>query len=455
MADLGWVDLERVWAVQAREDRRFAAERPRSMELLARARASMPSGIPNTWFRTNYDHPPVFVIEAKGSRFTDADDHEYVDFFIGICTAFCGHAPDAVAEAVARQARRGLNLQLPTEDAIWVAEELSRRFAPLRWQFALTASQAILDCIRLARATTGRERILKFDANYHGHLDATMLVVEGGAVAPEYQGQDLASTRSTKVIPFNDPGALEEALTQRDVAVAIAEPAMTNVGFITPEPGYHEILRRLTRETGTLLLIDETQTLLCGHGGLTREYGLDPDLFVLGKSIAGGVPFAAYGMNERLAQRVEAPHAHYEVAGEAVDEIALGGTMWANALTVAAARAALEHVLTEEAYARTVALGGRLADGLETAIDRVGLPWAVQRLYTRAAYVTSPVPPRNGAEARDADIAGFKDAQRVFMANRGIWDAGWWMGPSLCLAHTADEVDRYLEVFGEFLSAIG
>jgi glutamate-1-semialdehyde 2,1-aminomutase len=160
-------------------------------------------------------------------------------------------------------------------------------------------------------------------------------------------------------------------------------------------------------------------------------------------------------MNERLAQRVEAPHAHYEVAGEAVDEIALGGTMWANALTVAAARAALEHVLTEEAYARTVALGGRLADGLETAIHRVGLPWAVQRLYTRAAYVTSPIPPRNGAEARDADIAGFKDAQRVFMANRGIWDAGWWMGPSLSLAHTADEVDRYLEVFGEFLSAIG
>ena len=455
MADAGWVDLERVWALQATEDQRFATERPRSMELLARGRASMPSGIPNTWFRTNYDHPPVFVTEAKGSRFTDADDHEYVDFFIGICTAFCGHAPDAVAEAVARQARRGLNLQLPIEDAIWVAEELSRRFAPLRWQFALTASQAILDCIRLARATTERERILKFDANYHGHLDATMLVVEGGAVAPEYQGQDLASTRSTKVIPFNDPEALEEALTQRDVAVVIAEPAMTNVGFVTPEPGYHEILRRLTRETGTLLLIDETQTLLCGHGGLTREYGLDPDLFVLVKSIAGGVPFAAYGMNERLAQRVEAPHAHYEVAGEAVDEIALGGTMWANALTVAAARAALEHVLTEEAYARTVALGGRLADGLETAIHRVGLPWAVQRLYTRAAYVTSPIPPRNGAEARDADIAGFKDAQRVFMANRGIWDAGWWMGPSLSLAHTADEVDRYLEVFGEFLSAIG
>lgn len=452
MADPGWVDLERVWALQAREDQRFAAERPRSMELLKRARASMPSSVPNAWFRTNYDHPPIFVTEAKGSRFTDADDHEYVDFLIGVCTAFCGHAPDPIVEAVARQAGRGLNLQLPVEDAIWVAEELARRFASLRWQFALTASQAIQDCIRLARATTGREWIVKFDANYHGHVDETMLVVDAGAVVPEYQGQ--ATTRSTKVIPFNDPEALDAALESRDVAVVIAEPAMTNIGFVTPQSGYHEILRRLTRETGTLLLIDETQTLLCGYGGLTREFGLEPDLFVLGKSIAGGVPFAAYGMNERVAERLESPHAHYEVSGGVVDEIALGGTMWANALTIAAARAALERVLTEEAYARTRALGTSLADGLEAAIEGAGLPWVVQRLYTRVAYVTSPTLPRNGAEARVADIAGFKDAQRVFMANRGVWDAGWWMGPSLSLAHTADDVDRYLEVFTDFLSAI-
>jgi glutamate-1-semialdehyde 2,1-aminomutase len=223
---------------------------------------------------------------------------------------------------------------------------------------------------------------------------------------------------------------------------------------VTPQSGYHEILRRLTRETGTLLLIDETQTLLCGYGGLTREFGLEPDLFVLGKSIAGGVPFAAYGMNERVAERLESPHAHYEVSGGVVDEIALGGTMWANALTIAAARAALERVLTEEAYARTRALGTSLADGLEAAIEGAGLPWVVQRMYTRVAYVTSPTLPRNGAEARAADIAGFKDAQRVFMANRGVWDAGWWMGPSLSLAHTADDVDRYLEVFTDFLSAI-
>jgi len=270
-----------------------------------------------------------------------------------------------------------------------------------------------------------------------------LVVTAGDSVAPEYQGTDPSVLATTKVIPFNEVDALERVLSSRDVALVIAEPAMTNIGFIEPVAGYHEALRALTRETGTLLLIDETQTLMCAYGGLTNVYGFQADILVLGKSLGGGiVPFSAYGLADEVAAHIEAPHAAFEVSGEPVDEVALGGTMWSYAVGAAGARAALEHVLTEDAYERTVALGERLADGIERAIANVDLPWTVQRLGTRAAYTTAAVVPRDAAEAREADIPGFKDVRRVFMANRGIWDFGWWGGPCLSVAHTAADVEK-------------
>jgi glutamate-1-semialdehyde aminotransferase len=450
------VDLERVRHIEQEEQQRFVAERPRSAALRERARRSMPGGVPTTWVGSlNFPHPPVWVTEAHGARFRDVDDHEYIDFLLGICLAFCGHAPPAVVEAVTGRAARGSMFQQPTEDALWVAEELSRLFPRVRWQFALSSSQSIQDCIRLARATTGRERLLKFDANYHGHLDSTLVVATGQGVAPEYHGTDPRVLETTEVIPFNDVNALERALSPRDVALVIAEPAMTNIGLIEPIPGFHDALRALTRDAGTLLLIDETQTLMSAYGGLSNEYRLQPDMFVLGKSLGGGiVPFSAYGIAEEVAALIEAPHAAFEVSGEPVDEIALGGTMWSYALGAAAARAALTHVLTRKAYERTIALGERLADGLTRAIANVDLPWTVQRLGTRAAYTTAPIVPRDAAEARAADVPGFKDAQRVFMANRGIWDFGWWGGPCLSVAHTAADVDAYVDRFGQWLATV-
>jgi glutamate-1-semialdehyde 2,1-aminomutase len=414
----------------------------------------MPDGIPNSWFRLNYDHPPVYVDEGKGAYFTDVDGYRYLDMMLGISCAFAGHAPPAVAEAIARQARRGSTFQLPVEDAIWVAEELSRRFASLRWQFALTSSQAILDCIRLSRAHTGRQKVLKFDANYHGHVDQTLVVLQDGEIRHEYRGLPEESLRGVKVIQFNDIDALEQALAPRDVACVIAEPAMTNIGFVLPEPGYHEALRKITRETGTLLLIDETQTVMCAHGGLTREFGLQPDLFVVGKSIGGGVPFAAYGMNAEVAALIEAEHEAFVVSGAVVDDVAIGGTMWANAISIAAARAVLELILTEDAYANARRLGARLADGIQRMITDAGLPWSTYRFYTKSGFTFSPTLPRNGEEARAVDIPGFKDAMNVYMANRGVWDGGWWAGPAVSVAHTADDVDRYVSVFGEFLREV-
>lgn len=448
------LNLDGVWALKAREDQRFVAERPRSAELLQRGRNSMPDGIPNSWFRLNYDHPPVYVAEGKGAYFTDVDGHRYVDMMLGISCAFCGHAPQPVAEAIARQAQRGSTFQLPVEDAIWVAEELLRRFAPLRWQFALSSSQAINDCIRLSRAQTGRQKVLKFDANYHGHVDQGLVVLKDGEIEHEYRGLPEESLRGVKVIQFNDVAALERALAPRDVACVIAEPAMTNIGFVLPAPGYHEALRTITRETGTLLLIDETQTLMCGYGGLTREYDLEPDLFVLGKSIGGGVPFAAYGMNQEVAAQIEAKHEPFNVSGAVVDDIAIGGTTWANAISIAAARAVLERILTEDAYAKANAMGSRLADGIERAIADLGLPWSTYRFYTKSGFTFSPTLPRNADEARAVDIPGFKDAMNVYMANRGIWDGGWWAGPAVSVAHTANDVDQYVSVFDEFLHEV-
>lgn len=454
VAELGRIRLARVAELKRVEDERFEAERPRSRMLSERARRSMVGGVPMSWFRMNYDHPPVWLSHASGARFTDIDGHEYVDFLLGVGVAFAGHAPEPVAQALAERARRGSMVHLPTEDAIWVAEELARRYFPLRWQFALTSSQSVQDCIRLARAVTGRTGVVKFDASYHGHVDHTLVVADGDRVTAEYDGIDPAVLRATRVVQFNDLHAIEQALAREDVALVIAEPAMTNVGFIRPEPGFHAGLRRLTRDSGTLLLIDETQTLMSAFGGLTREYGLEPDLLVVGKSVGGGVPFSAYGVNETVAERLEAPHAPYLVAGEPAGEVAVGGTTWANGISVAAARTTLELLLTLAAYERTRALGALLADGIEQVLDGAGLPWSVQRLGTRAAYAMSPNSPRNAIEARHADSPGFKAVQRVFMANRGVWDFGWWGGPTLSIAHTQADIDRYLQGFQDFIETV-
>ena len=264
--ELGRIRSERVDDVKHVEAARFETEHRRSRALTQRAGRSLVGGVPMSWFRMSYGHPPVWRSHASGARFTDVDGHDYIDFLLGIGLAFAGHAPEPVARAVAERAQRGSVVHMPTEDAIWVGEELALRYFPLRWQFALTSSQSVQDCIRLARVVTGRTGLVKFDASYHGHLDHVLVVADGDRVAPEYDGIDMSVLRATRVVQFNDLAAMGRALAAEDVAMVIAEPAMTNTGFITPEPGFHEELRRLTRDKGTLLLIDETQTLMSAFG---------------------------------------------------------------------------------------------------------------------------------------------------------------------------------------------
>ncbi len=273
------------------------------------------------------------------------------------------------------------------------------------------------------------------------------MVLEDGEVVPEMRGLPGWITGQARVVPFNDVAALAAALAADDVALVLAEPAMTNAGFLLPEDGFHDALRRMTREHGTLLAIDETHSLVCAHGGLTGKWGLDPDLLVIGKSIAAGVPLAAYGMRDEIASLIAPPEESRLASGVVVGEVATGGTLFANALSMAAGRAALLEVLTEQAFEHTAALGERMAAGLRESIARAGLGWSVVQVGGHAYYFFQPTPPSDAADSRAADDPDLRALIRVFMANRGVWESGWWLGPTVSVAHDEARVDQIRRVF--------
>jgi glutamate-1-semialdehyde 2,1-aminomutase len=414
----------------------------------------MPRGVPTSWMENLWDHPPMWVVEGKGAHFTDADGLDYLDMHIADASAFCGHAPAPLRDAVKGQIERGNQFQLPDENAVRVAEHLARRYGLPKWQFTLSATQANTEVIRLARAATHRDTVLVFDGKYHGHLEETLVVQEGGRVVPEMLGLPRWVSGQAKITQFNDVEALQSALAPKDVALVFAEPAMTNAGIIRPQPRFHDALREITRATGTLLAIDETHTLISAYGGLTREWGLEPDLLTLGKSIAAGMPLATYGMTDELAELIAPPENRSWVEGEAVAEVATGGTLFANALSMAAGRAALEEILTQEAFDRTAALGRRVAEGIAAVISEAHLPWSVAHLYAHSGYVFAPSPPRNANEYRAAEVPELRALMRVFMANRGVWEAGSWRGPAVSVAHASDDVDLYIEVFADLVASV-
>jgi glutamate-1-semialdehyde 2,1-aminomutase len=455
MADLTGLDPAMIADLEATEFARFVADRPRSIALTEEARLLMPRGVPMSWMDDLYEHPPMWVSHGSGSSFTDVDGNTYVDMYVADMSAFCGHAPPAVVEAVARRMALGNQFLLAQEDAIPLAAHLAERYGMPKWQFTLSATQANTEVIRAARRATDREVVLLFDGKYHGHGDATLVVLEDGRVASEYDGLPASIQGQARVISFNDIPSLERALAPRDVALVLAEPAMTNAGFIPPVDGFHDHLRQLTREAGTLLAIDETHSLVCSYAGLARLWDLDPDFFTIGKSIAAGVPLGAYGMTDEMASTISPPERPNVVSGAIVTEVATGGTLFANPLSLAAGRAALTHVLTKEAFERTAQLGAQMAEGLRSSIARRGMPWSVVQLGGHACYFFAPEPPVDGASSRLADDPDLRALIRVFMANRGVWESGWWLGPTVSVAHSEQDVRTYVGVFDAFLEAAG
>lgn len=449
--DATGIDRDKLQELKTREDARFVETHAGSIALWERAKHVMPNGVPMSWLRTSFDHPPLFVDEGKGARFRDVDGNEYADFNIADMSLFTGYAPEPVVEAVSRRVAAGAQFMLPNEDGIWVAEELGRRYGLPKWQFTLSATHANTEAIRVARVATGRDKVLFFDGKYHGHFDEALVALEDGELVPEEAGLPRDVTSKTAIVPFNDLDALRAALETREVAIVITEPALTNeLGLQLPIDGFHDGLRAITRETGTLLAYDETHTQVVGAGGLTRTWALSPDIVTIGKSIAGGVPLGAYGMTPEVAEVLERPAGR----DDAKAAVATGGTLFGNALSMAAARATMGEVLTPQAYAHTHALGAQLADGIEKVIATAGLPWTAHRFWPRSGVTFAPSMPRNAAESRASWDEPFRRLMRVYLANRGVWDAIVGAGPTCAVPAAAEEVETYVGAFGELLAEL-
>jgi glutamate-1-semialdehyde aminotransferase len=444
------IDRPRLATLRGMEDARFRERTLRSHALREAALAHLPAGVPMSWMAGLYRTPPVYVTGGAGPRFSDVDGNSYLDFNLCDLSMTLGYGNEIVAATLAAQARRGVQFLLPTEDAPVVGRLLAERMGLPFWQFTLSASGANSEVIRIARVATGRQRLVIFGGHYHGHIEETLVREADGQSLPDTAGLSPGSAAHTTIVPFNDLAALERSLAAGDVALVLAEPAMTNCNLIMPDPGFHAGLRELTRRHGTLLCIDEAHTFQFAYGGLSHAWQLQPDFISLGKGLGSGVAFGLYGMSGQLAAHFTA-HLDTDIGPRG---IATGGTTYGSALAVAVARVVLEEILTEAAYARVDALGARLADGLEAVFARYRLPWKAFRCGPRSGYCLEPTLPRTGDEGLRSVDFELIDARRVFMANRGIWDAVASAGPQASIAHTVADIDTYLAAAAQFLGQV-
>ncbi len=434
------------------ERARFLAEHPRSVAMAKAAAAHWRGGAPMHWMNDWASPSPIFAAQGVGAQIADVDGKLYDDFCLGDTPSMFGHGDASVAAAVADQIKRGAGFMLPTPSAAIVGKLLAERFGLPLWQAATTASDANRAAIRWARAVTGRPVILVFDGCYHGMVDDAFVVLKAGgpAMKPGLLGQVHDLTATTRVVPFNDIAALEAALAPGDVAAVLAEPVMTNCGMILPEFGFHEALRRLTRDAGTLLIIDETHTISTGPGGYTRAHGLEPDVFVLGKAIAGGVPAAVWGVTAALSARMDDARARIGPG-----QSGIGTTLSGNALAIAAMRAMLSEVMTDAAYARMLAGAERLVAGLRGVIAGRRPPWSVVHVGARVELVFADPPPRNAAQMRKALDHQAVEALHLWLINRGVLIAPFH---NMMLVSPVTEdaaIDRLVAAVDGFAAAMG
>ncbi len=441
------IDRSRIKTLIEREEKRYIAERPKSRALFERAKGSLFRGVPMSWMTEWPGAFPIFITEAKGARLTDVDGHTYVDLCLGDSGALTGHSPKPAVDAIAKQVYKGMTCMLPSEDSVWVGEELARRFGLPYWQIYTTATDADRFAIKMARRATGRNLVLVYDGCYHGSVDEALVSVRDGPYKAQRRNVvGPLPNPASRVIQFNDLDALEKALSPQDVACVLCEPAMTNAGIIFPEPGYHKALREITRRFGTLLIIDETHTISAGPGGLTRIWNLEPDFFTIGKAIASGLPVAALGLAKEVAGKLD--------TGERRFGLGVGGTLAGSIIQAVAIRATLEHVLTQEAYDRMIPIAKRLADGVAEIIKINGLPWHVNRLGCRAEYRFFPVPPKNGLESEEAFDDDLDALVHVYIANRGILLTPFHSMVLISPATTIKDADLHNKVFSELVKEL-
>lgn len=449
MTDAPGLDPQRVAAVLDRERTAWLDARPKTRAWHARSGRSQLHGDPHPWVHGFPPPVPLVVERAEEARLYDIDGHGYADFGLGATAALWGHTHPALVAALRDQVGRGLVTTWPHDDHLWVAEELARRFGLPFWQFTVSATDANRFALRIARAVTGRRRILVFNRAYHGAVDETNAALgpDGVESTTGLVADGVDVRESTHVVEFNDIDAVERVLAGGDVAAVVAEPAMTNGGAVVwPEPGFHDALRAATRRAGTLLVLDETQTIPAGPGGCTRLFGLQPDVFTIGKCIAGGVPAGAYGMTEQVAAAAEKFTEHGDGG--------LGSTLAGGALAVRAMRCVLAEVMTDEAYQRMHQLAERYAHGVQMVVDEHGLPWHVARLGARVSYAFTPHPPRNAGQLYPRVGGKLREALWLYLANRGVVVNGM-SGAALCSPLTTEaDVDTHGRLFAEVVGEL-
>jgi glutamate-1-semialdehyde 2,1-aminomutase len=450
------LDRTRLASLLAAEQAAYREHHPRSRALFEEA-GNLFGRVPMTWMNMWSGGFPLYLDQAQGNRITDVDGHTYIDFALGDTGAMAGHSPAPTVAAVTRRMGElgGITTMLPTEDAQWVGSELTRRFGMPLWSFTLSATDANRWAIRLARLATGRPKVLVFAYCYHGSVDEAFALPGPDGKAESRPGNvappvDLDLT--TRAVTWNDLAAVEEALSHGDVAAILTEPALTNIGIVLPEPGFMEGLRELATRYGALLMIDETHTFSAGAGGATRAWGLQPDIFVIGKSIGGGIPSGAYGITEEVAAAI----ARHTEAGEAdiVDVGGVGGTLAGNALSTAAMRATLGEVLTEDAFEQMIALATEFTRGAQATLDELDVPWSISQLGARAEYRFARPAPTTGeasAAAADDELDAY---MHLAMVNRGILMTPFHNMALMCPETSRVDVERHTQVFREVVGAL-
>ncbi len=445
------VDRKRLISAIADEEKQFVAKHPVSFAASKLASKSLIGGVPMPWMKRWPGAFPISVQSAKGARFVDVDGIEYVDFCLGDTGSMTGHAVTEITDAISRQLSRGSTVMLPSEDSTWVGAELTKRFGLAKWQFSVSATDANRFVLRLARHITKRPMVLVHDWCYHGTVDETLVIADDqgktisrhGAIGPQVH-----PSLTTRVVPFNDLEKLEQQLSFGDVACMLIEPALTNIGIVLPDPGYLSGVRDLTRKYGTLLIIDETHTICAGPGGATKLWNLEPDMLVIGKTIGGGIPVAAYGLSAELAARAE-----LSLNSHDVDVSGLGGTLSGSVLAMAAVKATLTHSLLPNQFEKTIALATRWANGVASSIAKHQLDWSVQQLGCRAEYWFCK-PPKNGAEAAAAVDEELENFMHLWALNRGVLLTPFHNMALVSPFHEESDVDLHTEVFDAALSAL-
>jgi glutamate-1-semialdehyde 2,1-aminomutase len=451
------IDRERIRELTGREERTLNERTPKSREMYERARASLAGGVASSYQLR--DPWPIYLERGEGARVWDVDGNELLDFHNGFGSMTQGHAHPAIASAVEQRVRLGTHFAAPTEDAVAVAEDLQRRWGLPKWRYTNSGTEATMDAIRIARALTGRDTIVKIFGSYHGHHDAVMVstgsVDVSGIVADELPsvgygaGLPESIVQMTIAVPFNDPAAMERRIERlesegRAPACVIMEAAMMNLGIIPPEAGYLEAVRDLTKRKGIVLIFDEVKTgFTIAAGGATERFGVAPDLVTLAKSLGGGLPSGAIGGTDE-AMRVVEDGSVYQV-----------GTYNGNPLSMAAARANLEQVLTPAAYEHLDRLNERIIAGCSRVIDEHALPGYAIGIAAKGCVTFSAEPIVDYASFRANQDEELTDLAWRYSMNRGIFmtpgrEEEW----TLTVAHDDAAVDKYTAVFAELAAEL-